>query len=188
MRGSGSSTGAGLSHQLRARTRHDHRSPCESYYSSCARTIFRRARHATIDVSMAAQWKYISGATSQDYTIASATLLTMGAMFRAVVSNNSGASLFSNQAMLTVSANQLLSGITQPSGNLSNSGGMVINFAGTVIHPEDGNLSGSLIHVASRFRRLHRHSSFDCADDGRDWCAVDHSHNRWQRWRQCGSH
>ena len=85
----------------------------------------------------------ISGATSQDYTIASSSASDNGAMFRAVVSNNSG-SVFSNQAMLTVSANQPPSAsITQPSGSVLYSGGMVVNYAGAATDPEDGTLAGA---------------------------------------------
>ena len=52
----------------------------------------------------------ISGATAQDYTIASVTAADNGVRFRAVVSNDYG-SVTSNEAVLTVSANR------RPPGN-----------------------------------------------------------------------
>ena len=80
----------------------------------------------------------IGGATLQDYTIASAGASDNGATFRAVVSNNSG-SVVSNPAVLTVSANQPPSvSITQPAAGSYYTGGMVINYAGTAMDPEDG--------------------------------------------------
>ena len=58
-------------------------------------------------------------------------------MFQARVTNDFG-SVFSNQAVLTVSANQAPTAtITQPPAGTMYSGGSVINFAGTATDPED---------------------------------------------------
>jgi len=83
----------------------------------------------------------ISGATSQDYTIASAAAGDNGARFRALVSNDFD-SVFSNEAVLTVTANRAPTGtITQPAAGTLYSGGDVITYAGQATDPEDGTLA-----------------------------------------------
>jgi glucose/arabinose dehydrogenase len=85
----------------------------------------------------------ISGATAQDYTIASVTTADNGARFRAVVSNDFG-SVISNEAVLTVTGNQApTSVISTPAAGTTYSGGMVINYSGTGTDPEDGTLPAS---------------------------------------------
>jgi len=85
----------------------------------------------------------ISGATAQDYTIASVTAGDNGARFRANVSNDTN-SVLSNEATLTVTSNQAPTGtISQPVAGTLYSGGMVINYAGTATDPEDGTLPAS---------------------------------------------
>jgi glucose/arabinose dehydrogenase len=85
----------------------------------------------------------IAGATSQDYTLASAALADNGARFRAVVANDFG-SVTSSEAVLTVTANQGPTAvIAQPSAGTLYSGGSVINYSGTGTDPEDGTLGGS---------------------------------------------
>jgi glucose/arabinose dehydrogenase len=82
----------------------------------------------------------ISGATSQDYTIASVTAGDNGARFRATVTNDFG-STTSNEAVLTVSANQGPTGsIVQPAAGTTYNGGSVISYSGTGTDPEDGTL------------------------------------------------
>ena len=84
----------------------------------------------------------ISGATAQDYAFVAAAADT-GARFRAVVSNDFG-SVLSNEAVLTVTANQPPTGtITQPAAGTQYSGGNVISYAGTATDPEDGTLGAS---------------------------------------------
>ncbi|HEY7497818.1 MAG TPA: PQQ-dependent sugar dehydrogenase [Vicinamibacterales bacterium] len=84
----------------------------------------------------------ISGATSQDYTFVAAAG-DNGARFRAVVSNDNG-SVISNEAVLTVTANQPPAGaINQPPAGTLYSGGSVINYSGTATDPEDGTLPAS---------------------------------------------
>jgi glucose/arabinose dehydrogenase len=85
----------------------------------------------------------ISGATAQDYTINSVAQGDNGARFRARVSNTNG-NVFSNEGVLTVSANQAPTGtITQPVSGTLYSGGMIVNYSGTGTDPQDGNLPGS---------------------------------------------
>jgi glucose/arabinose dehydrogenase len=82
----------------------------------------------------------IAGATSPDFTIASVAASDNGARFRAVVSN-SGGSVVSNEAVLTVTTNQApVSTITQPAAGALYGGGSVITYAGTGSDPEDGTL------------------------------------------------
>jgi glucose/arabinose dehydrogenase len=93
------------------------------------------------------QWKRdgtdIPGATAQDYSIASVAAADDGAHFRALVSNDFD-SVLSNEAVLTVSANQTPAAtMTQPVAGTTYSGGMVINYAGTGTDPEDGTLPAS---------------------------------------------
>ena len=60
-----------------------------------------------------------------------------------MVSNSSG-NVTSNEAVLTVSANQPPAGtITQPVAGTLYTGGIVINYAGTGTDPEDGTLPAS---------------------------------------------
>jgi hypothetical protein len=59
---------------------------------------------------------------------------------RALVSNDFG-NVLSNEAVLTVSANQApTAAITLPAAGTTYAGGMVINYAGTGTDPEDGTL------------------------------------------------
>jgi glucose/arabinose dehydrogenase len=84
----------------------------------------------------------ISGATSPDYTITSVTAADNNARFRAIVSNDYG-SVTSNEAVLTVSANQApTASITQPAFGGTYIPGMVIGYAGTGSDPEQGSLTG----------------------------------------------
>jgi glucose/arabinose dehydrogenase len=84
----------------------------------------------------------IPGATAQDYTFVAAAG-DNGARFRAIVSNDNG-SVLSNEALLTVTANQPPVGtITAPAAGTLYSGNSVINYAGTATDPEDGTLPAS---------------------------------------------
>ena len=84
----------------------------------------------------------IAGATSEDYTL-STVQSDSGARFRAIVSNDAG-SVFSNEAVLTVSPNQAPTGtITQPASGTIYSGGSVITYGATATDPEDGTLPAS---------------------------------------------
>jgi hypothetical protein len=95
------------------------------------------------------QWRRngvnISGATSQDYTIASVASSDNGARFRAILSNDFDTSgVLSNEATLTVTSNQAPTAtITKPAAGMLYTGGMVINYAGTGTDPEDGTLPPS---------------------------------------------
>jgi glucose/arabinose dehydrogenase len=85
----------------------------------------------------------ISGATSQDFTIAQVTSADNGAQFRASVSNDFG-SVFSNAATLTVSANQSpAAAIVQPAAGTVYNAGTTVSYSGTGTDPEDGTLPGS---------------------------------------------
>jgi glucose/arabinose dehydrogenase len=82
----------------------------------------------------------IAGATSATYTLAGVTAADNGAAFRVVVSNAAG-SATSNEALLTVTANQAPAAtITTPAEGTLFSGGQAISFAGTGTDPEDGDL------------------------------------------------
>ena len=84
----------------------------------------------------------VSGATAQDYTLVAAAT-DNGARFRAVVSNDNG-SVLSNEALLTVTANEPPVGtITAPPTGTLYSGNSVINYAGSATDPEDGTLPAS---------------------------------------------
>jgi glucose/arabinose dehydrogenase len=84
----------------------------------------------------------IAGATAQDYTFTAAAG-DNNVRFRAVVSNDNG-SVISNEAVLTVTANQPPVGtITQPPAGTLYSGGNVITYAGTATDPENGTLPAS---------------------------------------------
>ncbi len=83
----------------------------------------------------------ISGATAQDYTIASVVQGDHGARFRATVTNDFG-NIVSSEAVLTVTTNQgPTASITQPAAGTLYSGGSVINYAGSGTDPEDGTLA-----------------------------------------------
>ena len=85
----------------------------------------------------------ISGATSQDYTLASVATTDNGARFRAIVSNDYG-STTSAEAVLTVTSNQAPTAtITAPAVGTLYSGGSTINFSGSGSDPEDGALAAS---------------------------------------------
>ena len=85
----------------------------------------------------------ISGATAQDYTIASVASTDNGARFRAVVSNDNG-SVTSADAVLTVTSNRApTASITTPAAGTLYSGGSVIAFSGSGTDPEDGTLPAS---------------------------------------------
>jgi hypothetical protein len=82
----------------------------------------------------------ITGATVQDYTIASVLQSDGATRFRAVITNDFG-STTSAEAVLTVSTNRAPTPtITQPATGTLYSGGSVINYAGTASDPEDGTL------------------------------------------------
>ncbi len=84
----------------------------------------------------------IPGATAEDYTL-SAVQSDSGARFRASVSNDSG-SVTSNEAVLTVTANQAPVGsISQPAAGALYSAGSTITYSGTATDSEDGTLSGA---------------------------------------------
>jgi glucose/arabinose dehydrogenase len=84
----------------------------------------------------------IPGATAQDYTFVAAAG-DNGARFRAIVSNDNG-SVLSNEALLTVTANQPPVGtITAPPAGTQYSGNSVINYAGSATDPQDGTLPAS---------------------------------------------
>jgi glucose/arabinose dehydrogenase len=85
----------------------------------------------------------IGGATSSSYTLAPAALADNGAKFRVVVTNSFG-SATSNEATLTVTANQPPVGnITSPAAGTLYSGGQTFTFAGTGTDPETGTLPAS---------------------------------------------
>jgi glucose/arabinose dehydrogenase len=85
----------------------------------------------------------VAGATAQDFTIASVASGDNGARFRARVTNDFG-NVLSNEAVLTVAANQAPTGtISQPAAGALYSGGSVITYAGTATDSEDGTLPGS---------------------------------------------
>ena len=85
----------------------------------------------------------ISGATSQDYTLASVATVDNGARFRAIVSNDYG-STTSAEAVLTVTSNQAPTAtIASPAAGTLYSGGVTINFSGAGSDPEDGTLAAS---------------------------------------------
>ena len=85
----------------------------------------------------------ISGATAQDYTIASSPRPTT-ARVSAPSSATTSATSLSNEAVLTVTGNQPPTGtITQPAAGTLYSGGSVISYAGTATDPEDGTLPAS---------------------------------------------
>ena len=92
---------------------------------------------------MAAQRRQHHRRHGQDYTHRRGRAGDNGARFRAIVSNAIG-SVLSNEATLTVTANQPPAGtITQPAAGTLYSGGSVINYAGTATDPEDGTLPAS---------------------------------------------
>jgi glucose/arabinose dehydrogenase len=84
----------------------------------------------------------ITGATSSSYSI-TPTPGDSGARFRVRVTNDIG-SVFSNEAVLTVSQNQPpTAAIGQPSPGAQYGGGQVIAFSGTGTDPEQGTLPAS---------------------------------------------
>jgi glucose/arabinose dehydrogenase len=93
------------------------------------------------------QWRRngaaITGATAQDYTIASAAAADNGARFSVVVSNAQG-SATSADAVLTVTTNQAPTAtIVQPAVGTLYAGGSVITYSGTGSDPEQGTLPAS---------------------------------------------
>ena len=85
----------------------------------------------------------ISGATSQDYTLAAVGSTDNGARLRAIVSNDYG-STPSAEAVLTVTSNQAPTAtITAPASGTLYSGGSTLNFSGSGSDPEDGALAAS---------------------------------------------
>lgn len=85
----------------------------------------------------------IPGANASSFTVQSAQLSDDGDLFRCVVSNAFG-SATSNEALLTVVANQSpTAAITQPAIGTLYTAGQTINFSGTGSDPEEGNLSAS---------------------------------------------
>jgi len=85
----------------------------------------------------------IQGANSASYTLTQATLADNGARFRVVVTNSFG-SATSNEATLTVTANQPPVGnITAPATGALYNAGDTINYSGTGTDPETGQLPAS---------------------------------------------
>jgi glucose/arabinose dehydrogenase len=85
----------------------------------------------------------IPGATGSSYTLSNVSTGDNGARFRVVVSN-SGGSVTSSEATLTVSANQRPTAqILRPTREVLFSGGDVITFEGSGTDPEDGVLPAS---------------------------------------------
>jgi glucose/arabinose dehydrogenase len=96
---------------------------------------------------LAYQWQRngvdIAGANSSSYTIAAVAPGDNGAKFRVVVTNSFG-SATSNEATLTVTANQPPVGtITQPAAGTLYNAGQTINYSGTGTDPENGSLPAS---------------------------------------------
>ncbi len=80
----------------------------------------------------------IPGATAASYTLGVPQLGDSGARFRVNVANSVG-NLYSNDAVLTVTVNQLPTAtITAPTAGQTYAGGQTIAFAGTGTDPEDG--------------------------------------------------
>ena len=92
------------------------------------------------------QWRKngvnINGATNASFTISNATASTAGTY--SVVVTNSGGSVTSNNATLTVtSPNQPpVATISSPASGATYGGGQTINFSGSASDPEDGTLGG----------------------------------------------
>ncbi|HKR02005.1 MAG TPA: PQQ-dependent sugar dehydrogenase, partial [Pyrinomonadaceae bacterium] len=85
----------------------------------------------------------IPNANSSSYTLSSATLADNGAKFRVVVTNSFGTAT-SNEATLTVTANQPPAGnIVNPVAGTLYSGGQTVNYSGTGTDPETGSLPAS---------------------------------------------
>ena len=132
-----------------------------TYTASQAPTITTHPANQTVGVGQPAtftvaasgtaplsyQWQRngvdIAGATSSSYTLASAQTADSGARFRARVTNAAG-SATSNEATLTVTANQAPTAtITAPAAGTLYQGGSTIAYAGTGTDPEDGTLGGA---------------------------------------------
>jgi glucose/arabinose dehydrogenase len=119
----------------------------------------------------------IVGATSQDYTIMSAGQVDDGAMFRAVVTNDFG-SVFSNQALLTVTANQ------PPPCNDHSAGGRHAVQRGQRDHvrgkcqrSRGQHIAAERIHLACGFPSRHSHASVHSPHDRREQRVVQHPHD-----------
>jgi hypothetical protein len=85
----------------------------------------------------------IGGATLASYTLATAALSDTGAQFQVRVANSNGSKL-SAIAVLTVTANKPPSAeILTPTAGTTYFGGMVINYSGSGVDPEDGTLPAS---------------------------------------------
>ena len=85
----------------------------------------------------------IPGATESTYTIDSVAQGDDGARFRVVVTNPVNAAT-SDEATLTVTANQApVATITAPAAGTTFRAGDTINYSGTGVDPEDGDLPGS---------------------------------------------
>ena len=84
----------------------------------------------------------ITNANSSSYSLTT-TAADNGALFRVIVSNDSG-SVFSNSATLTVLSNSPPTGtINSPANGASYRGGQVFTFSGTASDPEQGPLPAS---------------------------------------------
>ena len=97
--------------------------------------------------SMTYQWSRngvaISGATSASYTLSTTTLADDGAQFRVRVTNAYGSKL-SNIAVLTVTTNKPPTAqIVTPVAGTTYFGGMVLNYSGSSVDPESGDLAAS---------------------------------------------
>jgi glucose/arabinose dehydrogenase len=85
----------------------------------------------------------ISGATLASYTFPNTALSDNGAQFQVRVTNSHGSKL-SATAVLTVTANRPPSAqILTPAAGTTYFGGMVINYSGSAVDPEDGTLPPS---------------------------------------------
>jgi len=85
----------------------------------------------------------IVGATGASYTLATTTLADSGAQFRVRVTNSYGSKL-SNIAVLTVTTNKPpVAQIVTPAVGTTYFGGMVLNYSGSAVDPENGDLPAS---------------------------------------------
>ena len=119
--------------------------PASITVSTGAPASFSCAASGTSPLSY--QWQRngsnISGATSQTYVIASASMTDNGAQFRCVVTNIAG-SATSNNATLTVTTNTApTASISAPAAGTTYAAGTTINYSGTGTDSQDGPLPAS---------------------------------------------
>ena len=127
-------------------------------YGDAAPTITSQPANRTVSPGQAATFSVVASGTgtlayrwqrngldiagaagaSATYTVTSPQLADNGARFRVNIANTAG-NLFSNEAVLTVTANQApVATITAPATSLLYAGGMTVTFAGTGTDAEDG--------------------------------------------------